>query len=288
MTPYSEWIKQLGFAIWNTKEIYPKTVEAATDYIKQGGQLTIATPILEGLRDWNTLLPRPAIVEHLLINHHRALDIDGNTPVSEPVLDIEAEREKLQKQLPNIKVTNRVLSTVLGFDNIGLNNLKARDMQAPTDQPKDMTVMMQSPEFVYSEVKQAGDSFRLHGENITINHVERNLETGRVDISYRFQGHTVRMQGKDLRVTTNAPESSIKYATSERDVGAPMPGKLLRFFVKPGDRVKKGQNLATIEAMKMENTLRAEQDGEVESVRDLDKSASMVERGECLVTLKPS
>lgn len=288
VTPYSEWIKQLGFAIWNTKAIYPKTIEAAKDYIEQGGQLTIATPILEGLRAWKTLLPRPAIIKQLLLNHGLSLKIKNDKSVSEAPLDIEAERESLQKKLPNTNVTNRVLSTALAFDNIGLNNLKARDKQAPTDQPKDMTVMMQSPEFVYSEVKQAGDSFRLHGESITINHVERNLETGRVDISYRFQGHTVRMQGKDLRVITNAPESSVKYATSERDVGAPMPGKLLRFFVKPGDHVKKGQNLATIEAMKMENTLRAEQDGEVESVRDLDKSASMVERGECLVTLKPS
>ncbi|MDF1683890.1 MAG: hypothetical protein P1U36_04445 [Legionellaceae bacterium] len=287
VTPYSEWIKQLGFAIWNTKAIESKTVEAATNYIEQGGQLTIATPILEGLRDWKTLLPRPMIIEQLLLNHGLSLEIDDEQSRPEENLDIKAERENLQKQLPNTKVTNRVLSTAMAFDNIGLDNLKARDKQAPTDQPKDMTVMMQSPEFVYSEVKQAGDSFRLHGETITINHVECNLATGRVDVSYRFQGHTLRMHGKDLRVKTNALESSVKYATNAHEVGAPMPGKLLRFFVKPGDKVKKGQNLATIEAMKMENTLRAEQDGEVESVRDLDKSASMVERDECLVTLKP-
>lgn len=282
VTPYSEWIKQIGFAIWNTKAINPKTVETATDYIQQGGQLTIATPILEGLRDWKTLLPRPAIVEQLLLNHGLSLEIDDEQSASEAHLDIEAERSNLQKQLPNTRVTDRVLSTALAFDNIGLENLKARDKKRG-----DMTGMMQNPEFVYSDVKQVGDSFCLYGEKITINHVKRDLETGHVDVSYRFQGHTLRMQGKDLRVKTNVPESSVKYATNERDVGAPMPGKLLRFFVKPGDKVKKGQNLATIEAMKMENTLRAEQDGEVESVRELDKSASMVERDECLVTFKP-
>ena len=153
-----------------------------------------------------------------------------------------------------------------------------------------MTVMMGSPEFVYSEVKQAGDSFLLFGEKITINHVERNLRTGDVDVSYSFQGQTIRMQGKDLRIENNTPKSSVKYAkdNNAQEVGAPMPGKLIRFFVQPGDEVKKGQHLATIEAMKMENTLRAEKDGEVESIKDLDENASMVERGELLVTFKPS
>jgi acetyl/propionyl-CoA carboxylase alpha subunit len=285
VTPYSEWIKQIGFAIWNTKEITPKTVEAVEDYINQGGQLTIATPILDGLRDWKTLLPRPQIVEKLLTNHGISLEIEEAGSRPEAALDIAAERASLQKQLPNTRITDRVLSTAFGFDNIGLENLKSRDKQE-----LDMTVMMESPEFVYSEVKQAGDSFQLSGEKITINHVERNLKTGDVDVSYSFQGQTIRMQGEDLRIENNAPKSSVKYAkdNNDQEVGAPMPGKLIRFFVQPGDAVKKGQHLATIEAMKMENTLRADKDGEVESIKDLDERASMVERGELLVTFKPS
>ena len=47
---------------------------------------------------------------------------------------------------------------------------------------------------------------------------------------------------------------------------APMPGLLVRVAVGPGDRVKAGQELAVMEAMKMENVLRAEQDGTVAAV----------------------
>jgi propionyl-CoA carboxylase alpha chain len=42
-----------------------------------------------------------------------------------------------------------------------------------------------------------------------------------------------------------------------------MPGLLVRLNVAAGDEVKAGQELAVVEAMKMENSLRAEQDGVV-------------------------
>ncbi|WP_027014210.1 acetyl/propionyl/methylcrotonyl-CoA carboxylase subunit alpha [Comamonas composti] len=44
---------------------------------------------------------------------------------------------------------------------------------------------------------------------------------------------------------------------------APMPGKLVSFAVKAGDKVSKGQPLAVMEAMKMEHTIAAPADGEV-------------------------
>ena len=44
---------------------------------------------------------------------------------------------------------------------------------------------------------------------------------------------------------------------------APMPGKVLSFAVKSGDKVSKGQALAVMEAMKMEHTIAAPSDGTV-------------------------
>jgi 3-methylcrotonyl-CoA carboxylase alpha subunit len=44
---------------------------------------------------------------------------------------------------------------------------------------------------------------------------------------------------------------------------APMPGKVVSFAVKAGDRVSKGQALAVMEAMKMEHTIAAPKDGTV-------------------------
>ena len=47
---------------------------------------------------------------------------------------------------------------------------------------------------------------------------------------------------------------------------APMPGKVVSFSVKAGDKVSKGQALAVMEAMKMEHTIAAPADGTVAEV----------------------
>jgi propionyl-CoA carboxylase alpha chain len=47
---------------------------------------------------------------------------------------------------------------------------------------------------------------------------------------------------------------------------SPMPGLLISISVKDGEEIKGGQELAVVEAMKMENVLHAERDGVVKSV----------------------
>ena len=47
---------------------------------------------------------------------------------------------------------------------------------------------------------------------------------------------------------------------------APMPGKVISFLAKPGERVQRGQALAVMEAMKMEHTINAPHDGVVQEL----------------------
>jgi propionyl-CoA carboxylase alpha chain len=54
---------------------------------------------------------------------------------------------------------------------------------------------------------------------------------------------------------------------TSRLVRSPMPGLILAVAVAPGQEVKLGQELCVLEAMKMENVLRAERDGTVAEVR---------------------
>jgi biotin carboxyl carrier protein len=49
-------------------------------------------------------------------------------------------------------------------------------------------------------------------------------------------------------------------------VTAPMPGKLVKVLVKPGDKVTTGQGILVVEAMKMENELKSPKDGVVTEV----------------------
>jgi pyruvate carboxylase subunit B len=64
---------------------------------------------------------------------------------------------------------------------------------------------------------------------------------------------------------------------------APMPGLIVRVSVEPGDAVQAGQGLVVMEAMKMENELRATSAGTVTAVRVAPGTA--VEKGAVLVEL---
>ena len=54
---------------------------------------------------------------------------------------------------------------------------------------------------------------------------------------------------------------------SAKQVTAPMPGKIVAIKVKVGDRVKYGDELCVLEAMKMEQSIRATQEGVVKEIK---------------------
>jgi biotin carboxyl carrier protein len=67
-------------------------------------------------------------------------------------------------------------------------------------------------------------------------------------------------------------------------VVAPMPGKVVRVLVKPGDSVRARQPVVVVEAMKMENELRADRDGTVSEVHARDGTS--VEAGTLLIVIQ--
>ena len=83
----------------------------------------------------------------------------------------------------------------------------------------------------------------------------------------------VHAQGDQLSIFTDAGSSQVivvdqlAHAAGGGNEGgrltAPMPGKVVSFAVKAGDKVSKGQPLAVMEAMKMEHTIAAPGDGVV-------------------------
>jgi biotin carboxyl carrier protein len=65
---------------------------------------------------------------------------------------------------------------------------------------------------------------------------------------------------------------------------APMPGKIVRVLAKPGDTIAARQPLVVVEAMKMENELRASRDGRVGEVHVAEGMS--VEAGALLLVIQ--
>jgi biotin carboxyl carrier protein len=74
------------------------------------------------------------------------------------------------------------------------------------------------------------------------------------------------------------------HAGGPQRVTAPMPGKVVRVLVTPGDAVTARQGLVVVEAMKMENELRAVRDGRVRDVAV--KEGQSVDAGAVLLTVE--
>ncbi|MRX50068.1 DUF2118 domain-containing protein [Paracoccus sp. S-4012] len=87
-------------------------------------------------------------------------------------------------------------------------------------------------------------------------------------------GFRLRVRGADLRVHVRSPRAAElarlmpekQAPDTSKFLLCPMPGLVVRISVSEGDEVQEGQALATVEAMKMENTLRAERKGVVSRI----------------------
>jgi len=86
------------------------------------------------------------------------------------------------------------------------------------------------------------------------------------------------------RAARGGPGKGATAAEGPQRVTSPMPGKIVKVLVKPGDKVDARQGLVVVEAMKMENELRARAEGTVTEVRVTEGSS--VEAGAILVILE--
>ncbi len=96
--------------------------------------------------------------------------------------------------------------------------------------------------------------------------------------------------GRNIVVTVNgrrtgrAAVESGAGAHGEQSVIAPMPGRVLRVLVAPGDDVQARQPVVVVEAMKMENELRSPKSGRVKEIAVT--AGASVEAGRVLVVIE--
>ena len=125
----------------------------------------------------------------------------------------------------------------------------------------------------------AGSGFsRTFSHEVT---VARDPATGRLNVGVGAAALSVLLNGR--RRWGRKEESAHAAGGAPERVVAPMPGKVVRVLVKAGQVVRARQPMVVIEAMKMENELRASRDGTV-SVLQV-KDGQSVEAGALLAII---
>lgn len=98
----------------------------------------------------------------------------------------------------------------------------------------------------------------------------------------QLDGERVSLEVVDERTRTiRAMTARAAGPQGPKPVRAPMPGMVVRVEVEPGQQVKAGQGVVIIEAMKMENELKADAAGVVSKI--LVQAGTAVEKGTVLV-----
>jgi biotin carboxyl carrier protein len=137
------------------------------------------------------------------------------------------------------------------------------------------------------------NEYQIDGEKSAIEMV--SVGEGYVDALIESVGHRfhIRQHGADYYVRSTLGQRAVtrqprfpERAASEKHQSAnsPMPGQVLRILVAEGQQVKPGDGLIVLEAMKMEQTIKATIQGVVRAV--LVKPAQVVAPGQMLVEIE--
>jgi len=107
---------------------------------------------------------------------------------------------------------------------------------------------------------------------------------GKRTVFFELNGQPREVEVVDRSLASAVRETPKADPGDPNQIGAPLPGLVVGVAVSPGDAVRKGQKLLSIEAMKMETTLYAERPGRIGEV--LVSVGQQVNTGELLIKLK--
>ena len=136
--------------------------------------------------------------------------------------------------------------------------------------------------------------YKINGNlyNVTVNDIEENIArvevngtpyTVEMDKPVKAAPKPVTRPASAPKTSTGAPVVARPAATSSKSgIKCPLPGAILDIKVKEGDTVKKGQLIAILEAMKMENNINADKDGVVSAVK-VNKGDSVLEGTDLII-----
>lgn len=151
------------------------------------------------------------------------------------------------------------------------------------------------------ELQRKGEQLTLNGQNVApdvkqlnsnLYHIINNKGSYSAEVvSFDAQTKTAQIKVNNNLYTVTAKDEfdqlldkmglSNLMAAKVSDIKAPMPGLVLKVLVEEGAEVKKGDNLFILEAMKMENIIKAPADVIIQSIKM--QPGDKVEKGQVLM-----
>ncbi len=134
-------------------------------------------------------------------------------------------------------------------------------------------------------IETKGNTFHLLQDNrsFAINLLHKNTADKTMTIEVNGNKYEVKIEDEYDQLVKKMG-LSIGGTQVIKNVKAPMPGLILDILAKPGQTVEKGDQLLILEAMKMENVLKAEGEGVIKSIEV--QKGNAVEKGQILIEME--
>jgi biotin carboxyl carrier protein len=126
-------------------------------------------------------------------------------------------------------------------------------------------------------------SILLENKSYTAQVEKVDKETKEIILKIDGQRYTLSIK-EDIDILLDKMGINLSASQKAAPLKAPMPGMVLKILVEPGQLVNKGDALLILEAMKMENVLKATGAATIKSIKAEEKTA--VEKGAILIEME--
>ena len=252
---------------------------SAKDIVEGDRELAFPESVIDLLSGMMGIPPGgfPEKVQKRILKDRKALT--GRPGESLPPADFAAAKEKVAQKTGREASQRDVLSYLL-YPKVFEEFANHQKLYSDTS-------MLPTPVFFYGQ--ETGEELNAEIEEgkmlivkfLTIS--EPHLDGTRT-VFFELNGQPREVSVIDKSLESSAARSVQADPSNPKHVGASMPGMVVTVGVKVGDKVKPGQKLLTLEAMKMETNVTSDVKGTVESI--LVKPGSRVETGDLLLTMQ--
>jgi len=193
-------------------------------------------------------------------------------------IDLQQAREEAQSKTWR-EITDEEFASYLMYPKVFLDYMKNRLDYGRVS-------VLPTPLFFYG--MEPGDEVTVdidRGKSLIVRFiaVSDSHEDGTRTVFFELNGQPRSVKVPDRSQVALKPPRRKAEPADANQVGAPMPGTIATVAVRPGDKVKRGDVLLTIEAMKMETSVRSDRDATIAEV--ITKHGETVDAKDLLVVL---
>ena len=149
---------------------------------------------------------------------------------------------------------------------------------------RDKNGLSVNEEIIAADIAKVGtNAYHVINNNRSYNVEVVNFDAAEKTAAIKVNGNTYQVSSKDqFDILLEQLGLNNLKAGTVGDLKAPMPGMVLKVLVNETDSVKKGDSLFVLEAMKMENIIKAPADATIKTIRITP--GDKVEKGQVLIS----